>query len=63
MLSEASDAPLTVPVTTWQGVPTSSITTTTNIDPGYSVGTAAAGVWTSSAALAEVTPLFEVRPC
>ena len=63
VLSDASDAPLTVPATTWQGAPSTLIPATTNVDPGYSVGTAATGTWTSSAALAALTPFLEVRAC
>jgi hypothetical protein len=64
VLSDASDAPLGVPVTVWQGMTSAFVPATTNILPGFSAGVGTpAAAWTTSAALAALTPLFEVRGC
>lgn len=63
VLSDSSDAPTGTPPVTWEGVRTSVLPATTNIGPGYSVGSTATGTWTSSAALGALTPFLEVRAC
>jgi hypothetical protein len=64
VLSDASDAPVGVPVTVWHGVASATLPATTNILPGFSAGVGTpAAAWAPSAALAALTPLFEVRAC